>query len=68
VEASKYKILDYEISIHVSYSFHNFKFNLVPTYAIPVNPATILSSTGTTEKETISNHFVLQLEVTYKFN
>lgn len=65
--ASGYKVLDYEISIPISYSLHNFKFNLVPTYAIPVNAASILSSTGTVEKETISNHFVMQLEVAYKF-
>ena len=67
VQASAFKILDYEISIPVSYTFHKFKFDLVPTYAIPVNPATLLSSTGTLEKEFISNHFILQLEVTYKF-
>jgi len=67
VEASKYKVLDYEISVPVSYSLHNFKFDIVPTYAIPVNPASILSSTGTVQKENISNHFVLQLEVGYKF-
>ncbi|MDP4238405.1 MAG: hypothetical protein Q8904_02905 [Bacteroidota bacterium] len=68
LEASKYKILDYEISVPFSYNFHNFKFDVIPTYAIPVNPATILSSTGTVEKEAISNHFVLQLGITYKFN
>ena len=67
VEASTYKILDYEISVPVSYSFHNFKFDMSPIYSIPVNPASILSSTGSVEKEIISNHFVLQLEITYKF-
>ena len=65
--ASSYKVLDYEISVPISYSVHNFKFDLIPTYAIPVNAASILSSTGTVEKENISNHFVMQLEVTYKF-
>lgn len=65
--ASRYKVLDYEISVPVSYTVHNFKFDLIPTYAIPVNAASILSSTGTVEKENISNHFVMQLEVTYKF-
>jgi hypothetical protein len=65
--ASSYKVLDYEISAPISYSVHNFKFNLIPTYDIPVNAASILSSTGTLEKENISNHFVMQLEVTYKF-
>jgi hypothetical protein len=67
VEASIYKILDYEINVPVSYSFNNLKFDLVPTYAIPVNAASILSSTGTVEKENISSHFILQLEITYKF-
>jgi len=65
--ASSYKVLDYEISVPMSYSLHNFKFDLIPTYYIPVNAASILSSTGTVEKENISNHFVIQLEVTYKF-
>ncbi|MDR3652704.1 MAG: hypothetical protein P4L34_07020 [Paludibacter sp.] len=67
VEASTYKVLDYEISVPISYSLHNFKFDLVPTYAIPVNAATILSSTGSIEKENISNHFILQFEIAYKF-
>ena len=67
VEASAFKILDYEISVPVSYTLHNFKFDLVPTYAIPVNPANLLSSTGIVEKEVISNHFFLQLGLTYKF-
>lgn len=67
VAASTYKILDYELSIPVSYTFHNLKFDLVPTYAIPVNAATILSSTGAVEKEVISNHFILQVEATYTF-
>jgi hypothetical protein len=65
--ASSYKVLDYEISVPISYSFHNFKFDIVPTYAIPVNAASILSSTGTVEKENITNHFIMQLEVVYKF-
>jgi hypothetical protein len=67
VQASRYKILDYEISVPVSYNFHNFQFELSPTYSIPENAATILSSAGTVKKEVISNHFVLQLGVTYKF-
>lgn len=68
VQASQYKILDYELSIPVVYTFHQMKFNLVPTYAIPVNAVTILSSTGTVEKEVISNRFILEVGVTYTFN
>lgn len=68
VEASQYKILDYELSVPVAYTLHNLKFDIVPTFAIPVNAATILSSTGTVEKEVISNRFILQVGVTYTFN
>jgi len=53
--------VDKKIKIGMSF------FSKRPLYAISVNPATILSSTGTVQKENIANHFVLQLEVTYKF-
>jgi len=52
----------------MSYTYHNFKFDIVPTFAIPVNAATILSSTGTLEKEAISNKFILQVGLVYVFN
>jgi len=68
VEASQFKIVDYELSIPVSYTLHNLKFDMAATYAIPVNAATILSSTGALTKEALSNHFILQLGVTYTFN
>ena len=69
-DASRFKILDYEISVPVSYSFHNFKFDLIPTYYIPVSPATIIStvsSNKTTVEEVISNHFIIELGVSYEF-
>ncbi|MDD4971420.1 MAG: hypothetical protein PHT07_18475 [Paludibacter sp.] len=65
--ASAYKVLDYELSIPIAYTFQNLKFDLVPTYAIPVNAATILSSTGAVVKEAISNRFILQVGATYTF-
>lgn len=65
--ASTYKVLDYEFSIPLAYTFHNLKFDVVPTFAIPVNAATILSSTGTVKKEAISNHFTLQVGASYTF-
>jgi hypothetical protein len=68
VEASQFKIVDYELSIPATYTIHNLKFDMAATYAIPVNAATILSSTGALTKEAISNHFILQLGVTYTFN
>jgi hypothetical protein len=66
-EASMYKMLDYELSVPISYSLSNVKFNLIPTYSIPVNAASILSSTGALTKEVLSNRFVLQFEIAYKF-
>jgi hypothetical protein len=68
IEASAYKILDYEFSVPMSYAYHNLKFDIVPTFAIPVNAATILSSTGTLENEAISNRFILQVGLVYVFN
>lgn len=68
IKASNFKILDYELSVPITYSFHHLKFNIVPTFAFPVNAATILSSTGTIEKENLSNRFILQVGIDYVFN
>ena len=68
IEASAFKILDYEFSVPISYTYHNFKFDIVPTFAVPVNAAILLSSTGTLEKEAISNKFILQVGMVYTFN
>jgi len=68
MEASAFKILDYEFSVPVSYTYNNFKFDIVPTFAVPVNAAILLSSTGTLEKEAISNKFILQVGMVYTFN
>ena len=68
MEASAFKILDYEFSVPVSYTYNNFKFDIVPTFAVPVNAAILLSSTGTLEKEAISNKFILKVGMVYTFN
>lgn len=66
LEATKFKILDYELSVPFSYDDKKFKIKFTPTYAIPVNAATIQTNAGLT-KESLSNHFFAELELTYKF-
>lgn len=65
-EASAFKVLDYEFSLPMNYKLNHFKVEITPTYAVPVNPATILSSTGL-EKENLSNHFYLIADLSYYF-
>ena len=66
-EASTFSVLDYELSAPMSYSLGDFTFDLVPTYSIPVNAVKIESSDGTLELEKLTNHFTVQLGVTYTF-
>ncbi|MBI2731563.1 MAG: hypothetical protein HYX40_12575 [Sphingobacteriales bacterium] len=66
VQASQFKILDYELSAPFSYKTSKYEFKLTPTYAIPVNAATIETATGFT-KENLTNHFFVELELYYKF-
>jgi hypothetical protein len=73
VGASKFKILDYELSASVEYNFKNFQFYFTPTYAIPTNPNMVIKTvkrpilpdivTNITEKT--ENQFYWTLGVTY---
>ena len=60
-----FKVLDYELSVPVSYGFKKFSFSFSPVYAIPVNAATITNDQNT-YKEDISNSFFWSLGVSYK--
>lgn len=66
LQATQFKILDYEISAPASYTADKFKIKFTPTYTIPVNAAIIQTDAGLT-KEGITNHFFAELELTYKF-
>ncbi len=75
-DASRFKILDYELSIPVSYYFNKFTFSFTPTWAFPVNPATaviqVTPSTGVPSRprqvtETLNNVFFFALDLTYDF-
>lgn len=75
-DASKFKVLDYELSLPVNYSVKKFTFNITPVYALPVNPSqlhvVIKTASGIqlfnkhyTEK--LTDSFFFQASVAYKF-
>jgi hypothetical protein len=74
LNASKFQILDYELSSPISYTAGNWTFSFTPTYAMPVNPADIKATITTdritksyTYKETLPNTFYWSVEVLYAF-
>ncbi len=75
LNASQFKILDYEFTMPINYVVKKFTFNFSPVFAIPVNPAlTQLTAIrpGFPDKvkisnEVITNSFFWQAGITYKF-
>jgi len=75
LNASKFQLMDYEFSLPVDYTIKKIKLNFAPTYAIPVNPATITttvkSSNGNNSSQTVTenlnNIFYWSFGLTYKF-
>lgn len=73
--ASKFKILDYELSLPIKYTLNSFRFKLTPVLAIPVNPAHVAytvkpaggRSTTYEQVEQIGNHFFIQAAVSVRF-
>lgn len=41
LDASKFKLMDYELSLPFSYKIKKFVFGFVPTFSIPANPAVV---------------------------
>ena len=62
---ASFKVLDYELSVPVSYTIKKLRFSLTPVFAIPVNAATIANDLNT-YKEDLSNSFFWSLGVSYK--
>ncbi len=60
-----FKVLDYELSVPVSYTLKKLRFSFTPVFAIPVNPATITNDQDT-YKEELSNSFFWSVGVSYK--
>ena len=75
LDASTFKILDYEASVSLYYTAGKFTFYCIPTYAIPVHPAMLsiheVSFTGGARNyiasEEIENSFFCMLGAYYRF-
>lgn len=65
-ETSKFKLLSYEFSLPLSYSYKTINLYATPVLAIPVNPSTITVNNVTT-KEALSNTFFLQAGIEFSF-
>lgn len=73
IDASKFKIMDYELLADAEYKVNHFSFYFEPSYAIPVNPnivvVTVKPQNGTASTQTftekISNSFYWTLGVSY---
>jgi hypothetical protein len=74
LNASQFKILDYEFTIPTNYTYKRFTFNFTPTYAVPVDPAVVSitrqianqAPTTVTRNEKIENSFYWQAGFIYK--
>ena len=73
-DAKRFKLLDYELSLPITYSLKKVTFSIDPVYAIAINPASItftakLPNQTLTKKykEKLSNTFFFQAGISYKF-
>jgi hypothetical protein len=75
-DASRFKILDYELSMPINYTVNKFTFGLTPAYALPIDPATVTvnlkpsignNTISKTFTEKLENSFFFTFEVSYKF-
>ncbi|MBS1920681.1 MAG: hypothetical protein JST17_10550 [Bacteroidetes bacterium] len=75
LDPGNFRILDYEASLPVEYDVKKFRFGFTPTITFPVNPNTIVRTVQPvggipvtkTYNEKISNSFLWELELGYKF-
>ena len=71
--ASKVQLMDYELEAPIEYKWRKkLKLNFTPTFAIPVNPATVTTTTKTsggkdtqTSTENLTNVFYFSVGITY---
>jgi hypothetical protein len=75
-DASQFKMLDYELSLPISYQLKKWTMSLSPVYVVPLNPAqittTLVPENGgitkiRTATETISNSFYCSVGLSYRF-
>jgi hypothetical protein len=72
-DAAAFKILDYELTVPVEYTFHRFNIAVSPVYAIPVNAnhvnITVTTANATRNRstyETLSNRVFCSVDLTFK--
>lgn len=74
-DASRFKLLDYELSVPVDYTAGKFTLSVVPSFAVPVNPAVITvnikssansATISKTSTEKTENTFYASFQVSYK--
>jgi len=64
-DPGKYKPMDYEFSVKTTLMASKWLFMLMPTYAVPVNPAVVtLPNRIVTEK--LSNSFYIELDICHR--
>jgi hypothetical protein len=76
LNASAFRIMDYETSVPISYEKGRFTFSFTPTYAIPVHAAEVqvvtVLSTGTSttkmKEEKLENSFFFTAGITYRIH
>lgn len=51
VESDKFEILDYEADLQISYTIQKVRIYVLATWTFAVNPATVITDTGTYEEE-----------------
>ncbi len=64
--AKNFKVLVYEVSARVTYRVGTWLFTFVPTYAIPLSPATITIPKKPVERESLSNVFYMELDICHR--
>ncbi|HVM88255.1 MAG TPA: hypothetical protein VMT76_08695 [Puia sp.] len=65
-DATKFRLLDYEFSIPISYATKRIAFSFIPVYVIPLNPAAIIY-TAKLPNQTIKKKYTEKLTDTFFF-
>lgn len=74
-DATRFKVLDFELSLPITYSLGKWSFYAIPTYAMPVNAANAViiitkpngQQTNKNFTEKLSNRFFFSVGVEYEF-
>lgn len=64
--AQRFVPLDYELNVKTTYMTPKWLFTFIPTYAIPVSPATLMLPGGHIVTEKLSNSFYVELDICHR--